>query len=414
VVDDPLVLDPSSADPIQVRACDAWLEVQHAFAYAPELAVEILSEASEPGEVLARAGLLPTCSASRLEADRRALARVGARLVAWPSRQYPELLRPLADPPPVLAVRGCIEALSEPAVAIVGARAATHEGRDTARALAFSLAQLGLVVVSGLARGIDAAAHRGALEAGGRTVAVQARGLDGVYPAEHARLAEAIAGRGAVVAELPVGAQPRPAHFPLRNRLISGLSLATVVVEARLRSGSLVTAQHALAQGREVLAVPGALRAPTSAGPNGLLRDGARALLDTEDVLRALPPQVLATLEARAAARSESADEAQSSPGAAEDAGARITGEGRSAAGLSAASVPLDAPGRALLDCLDRGPLDRDRLARALDWSPAETAARLLMLELDGRVREERDGRWRRVHPAPFSFGGAKTRAQRG
>lgn len=408
--DDPLVLDPSSADPIRMRACDAWLEVQHAFAYAPERAAEILSEVSDPVELLARAGLLRTCSAARLEADRRALARVGARLVAWPSRHYPELLRPLVDPPPVLAVRGSVETLSAPSVAIVGARAATHDGRDTARALAFSLAQLGIVVVSGLARGIDAAAHRGALEAGGRTVAVQARGLDGVYPAEHVRLAEAIAEQGAVVAELPVGAEPRPAHFPLRNRLISGLSLATVVVEARLRSGSLVTAHHALAQGREVLAVPGALRAPTSAGPNGLLRDGARALVDTEDVLRALPAHVLSVLEARATAGPADAHDA-SDPSTA--AGAPRD-ERSAGGGSSAVCAPLDAPGRALLERLDRGPLDRDGLARALEWSPAETAARLLMLELDGRVREDRDGRWRRLHPASFSAGGERGRARRG
>jgi DNA processing protein len=396
---DPFVLEPAASDPAQVRACEAWLEVQHVLAYQPENAREILARTCDPLEVLSAAGRLRTFTARELQADRRALSRVGARLVAWPSDLYPRLLRALADPPPVLAVRGCVESLSAPAVAIVGARAATTEGRETAHALAFALARMGLVVVSGLARGIDAAAHRGALDAGGRTVAVQGRGLDAVYPAEHARLARSIAARGAVIGELPVGAQPRAAHFPLRNRLISGLCFATVVVEARLRSGSLVTARHALAQGREVLAVPGALRAPTSAGPNGLIREGARPVLDVADVLEALPVQVVEVLEAEHRAREDRCEQAgpEAHPPLREAAVRPPT------AGLAAGATPLDAPSRALLERLDRGPLDRDGLARALDATPAEIAARLSVLEIDGRVCQDRDGRWRRVRPSPFA-----------
>ena len=198
---------------------------------------------------------------------------------------YPELLRQIVDPPPVLWLKGDPASLIAPAVAIVGARAATPAGLNVARRLGHDLAGAGLVVVSGLARGADAAAHAGALDAGGRTVAVLGCGADVVYPPEHAELARRIAAHGAVASELWAGAPPLAHHFPLRNRIISGLVRAVVVVEASEKSGSLITARCALEQGREVLAVPGSVASGRYRGSHALIKDGARLVETVEDVL---------------------------------------------------------------------------------------------------------------------------------
>ena len=221
-------------------------------------------------------------------ADVAALSLADAVALPVDSPLYPERLAALSDPALLLLVRGRPELLSQPAVAIVGSRAATVYGKRVARQIGADLAAAGITVVSGLARGIDAAAHEGALDAGGVTVAVLACGIDRVYPPEHRSLAQRIAARGALIGELPLGTPPRAPFFPMRNRLISGLSLAVVVVEARERSGTLITASHAANQGRDVFAVPGPITAPTSAGANQLLRDGAYVALGAEDVLREL------------------------------------------------------------------------------------------------------------------------------
>ena len=283
------------------------------------------------------------------------------RLVPYASAAYPPRIAALRDAALLLAVRGDPKALGGAFAAIVGARRATAYGLAVARRLAADLAAHGVGVVSGLARGIDAAAHRGALEAGGCTVAVLGCGPDRVYPPGHERLAEEIVGRGAVVSELPPGAPPFAYHFPLRNRLISALSEAVVVVEARARSGSLITVEHAAEQGREVLAVPGPIDAPESEGPNRLLRDGVAPALDAGDVLRAIGR------EPAAAARS------------------RNPGE------------PVDPEARALWLALRSEPATRDELGARLGVSAQELARRLLPLELEGRVREDRDGRLRVV-----------------
>jgi DNA processing protein len=198
---------------------------------------------------------------------------------------YPPLLAAIPDPPVVLWVRGRVECLQCPSVAIVGSRAATPYGLEMAQRLGMDTSTHGIVVVSGLARGVDSAAHRGALTGGGATVAVLGSGIDVIYPAEHSRLADEITGRGAVVSEFPPGTPPLPFHFPLRNRIISGLSLAVVVVEAAERSGSLITAECALEQGREVMAVPGSVLNRRNSGSHGLLRDGARLVESAEDIL---------------------------------------------------------------------------------------------------------------------------------
>jgi DNA processing protein len=202
---------------------------------------------------------------------------------------YPPLLTELHDPPRRLFVRGGPPAvLGEGAVAVVGARSCSAYGAEVARSVARDLAAAGLVVVSGLARGIDAEAHRGALEAGGRTVAVLGCGIDRDYPRAHADLARRIAASGAVVSEYPPGTEPAPWRFPARNRIIAALARATVVVEARSRSGALGTVDFALELGREVFAVPGEITAALSAGTNDLLRQGAAPLLTADDVLSAL------------------------------------------------------------------------------------------------------------------------------
>ena len=201
---------------------------------------------------------------------------------------YPPLLAQLHDPPTQLFVRGDPEVLPRSAVAVVGARSCSPYGAQVARDLARELASAGVVVVSGLARGIDGEAHRGALEAGGATVAVLGCGVDRDYPRSHAELAHRIRQSGAIVSEYPPGVEPAPWRFPARNRIIAGLCNATVVVEARERSGALITADFALELGRDVFAVPGEITAALSAGTNDLLRQGAAPLLSAQDVLFSL------------------------------------------------------------------------------------------------------------------------------
>lgn len=343
-------------------ACHArlagWLALQRHFALRPEALPASVRSARALAAPWSAAPVTPL---PRRDAERTLalLARHAVRAVPIASPVYPERLFRLDDAPALLLVRGTPALLLVRAVAIVGARAPTELGRATARRLAFDLARAGLAIVSGLARGIDAAAHEGALEAGGATIAFQACGPERVYPPAHRALAERIAAEGAVVTELPPGTPPLPAYFPLRNRLISALAEAVVVVEARERSGSLVTARCAADQGVDVLAVPGPLDAPTSLGTNRLIQSGAGLVIQAADVLGALG--IAARPPARAASRG---------------------------------ATPL---ARALIGALRRGALARDELPAALGRPPAELAAALLELELAGRVREDRDGRLRVV-----------------
>ncbi len=205
---------------------------------------------------------------------------------------YPRVLREIYDPPAVLFVRGGLQASDALSVGVVGTRHATQYGLRQAERLAGGLARAGLTVVSGLARGIDAAAHRGALAGGGRTLAVLASGVLNIYPPEHAQLAAEVAAHGALLSEAPPNSEPLPGAFPQRNRLISGLSLGVVVVEAAERSGALITARHAMEQGREVFAVPGNVDSRASRGCHQLIRDGARLVESVDDVLEELGPLV--------------------------------------------------------------------------------------------------------------------------
>jgi DNA processing protein len=224
-------------------------------------------------------------------------ARAGIAVVGMASDDYPQCLREIFDPPLILYRRGATVA-GKRGVAVVGSRRCTPYGRDHARALGAFLARAGVPVVSGLANGIDQWAHRGCLEAGGHPVAVLGCGIDVVYPPGSAKLHDEVAARGTLVSEFPLGTHPSRHSFPRRNRLVSGLAEAVVIVEAAARSGSLITADHALQQERAVLALPGPIDHPTSRGTNELLRDGALPVLDYEDVLRAIgieppaPPQL--------------------------------------------------------------------------------------------------------------------------
>ena len=227
-----------------------------------------------------------------VEEELRAVGGVGACLVTWADAGYPALLRHIHDPPMFLYVRGELSAADAFTVALVGSRKPSEYGRLMTRSIAEGLAERGMTIASGLARGIDAEAHAAALGVGGRTIAVQGCGIDLVYPSEHHRLQMQIAKSGAVVSEFPLGTRPDAENFPARNRIISGLSLATVVVEATEKSGSLITAEYALEQGREVFAVPGPVSA-RSRGPHQLLRQGAALAESAEDVLREVAPHLL-------------------------------------------------------------------------------------------------------------------------
>jgi DNA processing protein len=217
----------------------------------------------------------------------------GIAIVPFTNPNYPARLRTIADPPPFLYVKGNILTDDDKAVAIVGSRSASEYGRRVARDLARGLASLGFTVVSGMARGIDGSAHESALQAGGRTIAVLGSGVERAYPAEHELLYRRIAAGGAVVSELPIGTRPMAFNFPARNRLISGISLGVVVVEATEKSGSLITATLAVEQGREVFAVPGEVGSSRSRGAHRLIRQGAKLVESVDDIIEEIAPQLL-------------------------------------------------------------------------------------------------------------------------
>jgi len=227
----------------------------------------------------------------RLRDELRLMDRYGVSAVTYREPGYPRILLEIFDPPPVLYVRGSLEAAGSTAVAIVGSRRATAQGRAFTEQLARDLAAQGVTVVSGMARGIDSAAHRGALLGGGKTLAVLGCGVDVVYPAENRGLMREIVERGGVISEFPMGTGPLPGNFPRRNRIISGLVAGVVVVEANFRSGSLITADYALEQGREVFAVPGSVRLPHSRGTHRLIKQGAKLVERAEDVLEEILPR---------------------------------------------------------------------------------------------------------------------------
>lgn len=305
-----------------------------------------------------------------LRADLATCRRLGLSVLAPHSPRFPPRLAAIADPPNVLFVRGDPAVLQADQLAVVGSRQPTALGERTARDLAYTLSKSGLVITSGLALGIDAAAHRGALEAAGRTIAVCAAGLDVRYPREHTPLAGRIAGCGALVSEFPPGTPPLRNHFIRRNRLISGLSLGVLVVEAARRSGSLSTARLAGDQGREVFAVPGSIHSPLSRGCHELIRHGAALVEDARDVLSEL--KLTDSIHALGQARAEPAR--------------RRTQRGE-----------LHNPAEILLDALGFEPTSVDALIASTGFSGEQLSALLLELELGGRVAAAPGCRYRRI-----------------
>lgn len=343
---------PSLYFRLRARAIDPLQLVGH----RPALALGL------PGAV---ADALASPDWDAVEADHAWLAEPHHHLVAHDDPRYPPLLRDLPGRPVALFVRGEPATLAAPQVAVVGSRNPTEGGRRTARALAEGLAGAGLCVTSGLATGIDGSAHEGALGAGGLTVAVLGTGPDQTYPARHRALAERVAETGALVSEFPPGTRPLPGNFPRRNRIVSGLSVGVVVVEASVRSGSLITARLAADQGREVLAVPGSIHNPLARGCHALIREGATLVEDAGHVLAQLAPLLghLASVTAPAAV-------------------------------LQRATAPAP-PG--LLNYVGFDAVSVDELVERSGLLAAEVASALVLLELGGWVSCEPGGLYSRL-----------------
>ncbi|HFD81242.1 MAG TPA: DNA-protecting protein DprA, partial [Gammaproteobacteria bacterium] len=297
----------------------------------------------------------------------------GNRILTLADADYPPLLKATPDPPALLFLHGDADYLLQPQLAIVGSRNPSRDGAALAHEFAAHLARHGLTITSGLALGVDAAAHQGALDGGGATVAVAGTGLDRVYPARHRELAHRIAASGVLVSEYPPGTAPVAGNFPRRNRIISGLSMGTLVVEAALRSGSLITARAALEQGREVFAIPGSIHNPLARGCHALIREGAKLVETGEDVLEELAPLLRLS-------RTDDPGEASLEP----------------------AGEPADKPRRLsreyrqLLDCMGYGPISVDQLVERSGLTPDQVCSMLLLLELEDYVVSGSGGRYTR------------------
>jgi len=354
-----------------------WLRLCRTESVGPVTFYALLRRFGSAGEALAQLPRLArrgdggraVAVLPRAEAERElaALDRLGARLVCWGEPDYPSLLAAVDDAPPVLSVLGDPEVLRRPMVAIVGARNASANGRRIAHDLAAGLGADGIVVISGMARGIDAAGHAGALDTG--SVAVVAGGVDVVYPEENRGLYRALAERGAIVAELPPGTEPQARHFPRRNRIISGMALGIAVVEAAARSGSLITARFALEQGREVFAVPGSPLDPRCRGTNDLLRNGATLTETAADITGQLGPLLHGAAAAPPVPRHPR----------------RLPLEPIAAAALlapAAGETEIDL----VVERLGPTPVPVDELVRQCQLSAAAIATLLLELELAGRI----------------------------
>lgn len=372
---------------------DAWLTLIRAPGLGARIVRERLQTEGSAVAVLARLRREPAASgisdATRaalidpdheaLEGDRAWLAQPDHHLLTWSDADYPALLRDVPRPPVALFVRGDPAVLWQPQLAMVGSRNPTAGGRDNAQAFAAALARAGVVITSGLAGGVDSAAHEGALR-GGRTIAVVGTGPDVVYPSGNAALAERIAAAGAIVSEFAPGTPPRAEHFPQRNRLIAGLSLGTLVVEAALRSGSLITARLATEAGRDVFAMPGSIHNPMARGCHQLIRDGARLIETAGEILEELKPMAARLAERlRATLSAESA--VAGVPGTNDVIGDRLA----------------DPDYRRLWDALGHDPQPVDTLAARTGLTVADISSMLLIMELDGLITVGANGRYGRA-----------------
>jgi DNA processing protein len=317
-----------------------------------------------------------------LEFDLAWLAQAGHGLITWDSDRYPALLRDLASPPAALYTDGDAEMLWQPQLAIVGSRNPTAGGVDNAREFSRALAQQGLAITSGLASGIDGAAHAAALEAGGKTIAVTGTGLDRVYPASNRSLAARIRSNGVLVSEFPPATQPKREHFPARNRIISGLSLGVLVIEAGLNSGSLITARLAAEQGREVFALPGSIHNPMSKGCHRLIREGAKLVESVTEILQELAPLAghlaVSLQQSTQPLQSVHLENARQEP-----------------------NVGVDPDQQKLWDCLGYDPLPVDTIIHNSGLTAKAVSAMLLILELKGKVEAHPGGAFSRKNRGP-------------
>lgn len=304
-----------------------------------------------------------------VEAEWDLARKLGVTILTIEFEGYPALLKQIDDPPQVLYVLGELARADQLAVAVVGSRNCSQYGQEQAARLSHMLAAAGVTIVSGLARGIDTAAHRGAIAADGRTIAVQGCGLEKIYPPENEDLAKRIIRSGAVVSEFPLRYEPLPTTFPARNRIISGLSLGTILVEARPRSGALITTRLALEQNREVMAVPGRVDAPGSFGPHQLIKDGAKLVENVADILDALG--IVGGLLKDHAGEVSAAEEKQHEPSLFE------TGQ-----------IPLTRQESAVLGCLAEHPVHIDEIMAASDLSPGQVNAAVISLQLKSVVKQ--------------------------
>ena len=371
------------ADTLSDTELGAWLHLLHSPGVGREAARRLLTRFGSPQAAIdapiAELGfcvdaptalslaLAPAGHAQRLAATLAwRIAAAGRRLMVLGDADYPGALLNTADPPLLLFLQGHAGLLAEPGLAIVGSRQPSAQGRDNAHRFARDLAAQGWTIVSGLAAGIDAAAHEGALVAGGGTIAVVGTGINLVYPPRHRALAQRISEQGLLVSELPLGAPPLAAHFPQRNRIIAGLTRGTLVVEAALRSGSLITARLAAESGREVMAIPGSILAPQSAGCHALIRQGAALVQSPEQVNEELGP-----------------------PGPASTSPPALAGDAAQATSPPAGDDPV-------LRALGHDPISLDALIDRCGWSAAALSARLLDLELDGQIARLPGGLYQR------------------
>jgi DNA processing protein len=352
----------------------SWLKLALTPGLGPAALQRMLRQFGLPQKILdrARAELSAFTTPEALAAlDSEATAQAVARALEWAAQPghsvvtladetYPRALLEIADPPPLLYAHGRTELLARPALAVVGSRNATQQGQANAEALSRALSEAGFTIVSGLALGIDAAAHRGGLSGAGSTIAVLGTGIDVIYPGRNAALAAEVAERGLLISEFALGTPPAAHHFPRRNRLISGLARGCLVVEAALASGSLITARAAAEQGREVFAVPGSIHSPLAKGCHALIKSGAKLVESAEDVL-------------------------------AELSGFRASGY------ASTTNEEAAAPDAGLLAHMGHDPVDVDSLCSRAGWSAEQVSSELLRLELDGRVAALPGGLYQRL-----------------
>jgi DNA processing protein len=334
---------------------------------------------------LARSGLSDATAAAianpdeaKIEAGLQWLSEPNHHLLCWDDDAYPILLRRISNPPAALFIDGDPGCLWQPQIAVIGSRNPTAGGLEHARDFAATLARQGMTITSGLASGIDTAAHKAALDAGALTIAVNGTGLDQVYPGSSRAVAERIRSQGAMISELPLGSPPRRQHFPSRNRIISGLSLAVLVVEAGLNSGTLITARMAAEQGRDVFALPGSLNNPMAKGCHRLIREGARLVETTADIMQELGP-VAAELQMEILQRLDLPDEVASKPA--------VTME-----------TQLNDPDyRKVWDILGFDPKPADEIIEQTGLSAREVSSMLLMMELRGMILKHGNGRYVRA-----------------